>query len=124
MRWECLTMKQPRRRMGYLTLLVLLALVGVAFSVGNHRIQATTQRLAKEEDQSRLELAALKNQKQDLETELSAAGTDAYIENQARTRYGYLKPGELRFVITNPETLYADGAEVPQLQLLNEGDKP
>ena len=117
-------MKQPRRRMGYLTLLVLLALVGVAFAVGNHRIQATTQRLAKEEDQSRLELAALKNQKQDLETELSAAGTDAYIENQARTRYGYLKPGELRFVITNPETLYGDGAEVPQLQVLNEGDKP
>ncbi len=117
-------MKQPRRRMRYLTLFVLLAVIGVAFSVGNHKIQATMQNLAKEEDQSRLELAALKNEKQDLETELSAAGTDAYIENQARTRYGYLKPGELRFVITNPEALYGDGAQTPQLQVLSEGDKP
>lgn len=117
-------MKQPRRRMGYLTLLVLLAAVGIAFAVGNHKIQGTVQKLAKEEDQSRLELAALKNEKQDLETELSAAGTDAYIENQARTRFGYLKPGELRFVITNPETLYGDGTQAPQLQLLGDGDKP
>jgi cell division protein FtsB len=124
MHWECLAMKQPRRRMRYLTLLVLLALIGVAFSMGNHKIQATTQNLAKEEDQSRLELAALQNEKQDLETELSAAGTDAYIENEARTRYGYLKPGELRFVITNPEALYGDGAQEPQLQVVGEGDKP
>jgi cell division protein FtsB len=73
---------------------------------------------------SRIRLSDVQNEKLKLEAELSVAGTDAYIENEARTRYGYLKPGELRFVITNPEALYSSGEETPQLQVVQEGDKP
>jgi len=33
------------------------------------------------------------------------AQTDQFIANEARTKYGYLFPGEIRFVVQNPEVL-------------------
>lgn len=33
------------------------------------------------------------------------AASDAFIANEARTQYGYIFPGEIRFVVTNPEVL-------------------
>ena len=39
---------------------------------------------------------------------LASVGSDAYIENQARTVYGYMMPDEIRLVISNPETLYGE----------------
>lgn len=33
------------------------------------------------------------------------AASDAFIANEARTRHGYIFPGEIRFVVTNPEVL-------------------
>lgn len=33
------------------------------------------------------------------------AQTDQFIANEARTKYGYLFPGEIRFVVLNPEVL-------------------
>ena len=33
------------------------------------------------------------------------ASSDAFIANEARTQYGYIFPGEIRFVVTNPEVL-------------------
>lgn len=43
---------------------------------------------------------------------LDTVGSDSFIENQARTMYGYMMPDEIRFVITNPEALYGDD-EIP-----------
>ncbi len=116
-------MKQPRR-IRYTTLFVVLAVIGVTFIATNNHIQSSMQRMAKQESQDRIRLSDVQNEKLKLEAELSVAGTDSYIENQARTRYGYLKPGELRFVITNPEALYSSGAETPRLEVVQEGDKP
>jgi cell division protein FtsB len=48
----------------------------------------------------------LENRENKLQATLAAMGTDAFIENLARTLYGYMKSDELRFVITNPEELY------------------
>ena len=48
----------------------------------------------------------LENKENKLQATLAAMGTDAFIENLARTLYGYMKSDELRFVITNPEALY------------------
>lgn len=31
--------------------------------------------------------------------------TDQFIASEARTKYGFLFPGEIRFVVTNPEVL-------------------
>ncbi len=118
-----MTMKQPRR-VRYMTLLVVLAVIGAAFLATNRGILTTIQETDKKINGARITLGSVQNEKLKLDAELSVAGTDAYIENQARTRYGYLKPGELRFVITNPEALYSSGAETPQLQVVQEGDKP
>ncbi|MFH1513112.1 MAG: septum formation initiator family protein [Bacillota bacterium] len=48
----------------------------------------------------------LENKENSLRATLEAMGTDAFIENLARTLYGYMKSDEIRFVITNPEVLY------------------
>ena len=32
--------------------------------------------------------------------------TDSYIMEKARSLYGYLMPGEIRFVVVNPDSLY------------------
>lgn len=112
------------RRIRYMTLFVVLAVVGISFVAANNHIQSSVLNMAKQESQSRIQLSSIQNEKLKLEAELSVAGTDAYIENEARTRYGYLKPGELRFVITNPEVLYSTGGETPNLQVVQEGDKP
>ena len=118
-----MTMKQPRR-VQYLTLFLVLAVVGIAFLVLNNNINAMHQKAVKDADQARVEAAAEQDKGLKLEAELSISGTDAYIMNQARTRFGYLKPGEIRFVITNPEALYSNNGQVPQLQVVSEGDKP
>jgi cell division protein FtsB len=112
------------RRVRYMTLFVVLVVISVAFFATNRGIFTTIQETDKKIIDARLSLSESQKQKLDLEAELSVAGTDAYIENEARTRYGYLKPGELRFVITNPEALYSTGGDTPDLQVVQEGDKP
>ena len=32
-------------------------------------------------------------------------GTDSYVENEAREKYGYIQEGEICFEFTNPEVL-------------------
>ncbi len=38
--------------------------------------------------------------------EIAVKDTDAYIMDKARSLYGYLMPGEIRFVVANPDSLY------------------
>lgn len=40
-----------------------------------------------------------------LQEQVRLAETDQFIVSEARTKYGYLFPGEIRFVVTNPEVL-------------------
>jgi len=40
-----------------------------------------------------------------LTEQVRLASTDQFIASEARTKYGYLFPGEIRFVVTNPEVL-------------------
>lgn len=40
-----------------------------------------------------------------LEEQVRQAGSDQFIATEARTKYGYLYPGEIRYVVTNPEAL-------------------
>lgn len=63
-------------------------------------------------DQTQMRLTQLQGDQADLKTQLETVGTDAFIENQARTMYGYMMPDEIRFVITNPEALYGED-EIP-----------
>lgn len=40
-----------------------------------------------------------------LRTELERVGTDGYVENEARTRYDYVRNGEIRFEFADPDKL-------------------
>ena len=40
-----------------------------------------------------------------LTEQVRLASTDQFIASEARTKHGYLFPGEIRFVVTNPEVL-------------------
>ena len=44
------------------------------------------------------DVAALRN-------ELARVGTDGYVENEARTRYDYVRMGEIRFEFSDPDKL-------------------
>lgn len=50
-------------------------------------------------------LTRLQNDQVNLSNELAQVGSTSYIEARARTDYSFLKPGELRFEIVNPDCL-------------------
>ena len=56
-----------------------------------------------------------------LQSEVSIAETDDYIIAKAWQLYGYMMPGEMRFVIKNPEALY--GGQTIEMYVV-EGDQP
>lgn len=56
-------------------------------------------------------LAFLKNEQAELKEKAVVVRTESYIESHARS-LGYMKPDEIRFVITNPQVLYGD-EEIP-----------
>ncbi len=52
-----------------------------------------------------------------LNLELKQVGSNSYIENAARKYYSYLKPGELRFEISNPDCLKGYTEQEMQLRV-------
>lgn len=91
---------------------LFLCILFVIIAIGGMMISSERQQVAamhdKVTDLSILK-AQLEDQKRDLEYEISIAETDEYIIAKAR-EYGYMMPGELLFVIKNPEAL-ADPTE-------------
>lgn len=64
---------------------------------------AVLQDVARE---TRIRQLAAETENSALTQEIRSKDTDAYIIEKARSLYGYLMPGEIRFVVTNPESLY------------------
>lgn len=52
-----------------------------------------------------------------LNLELKQVGSSSYVENAARKYYSYLKPGELRFEISNPDCLKGYTEQEMQLRV-------
>lgn len=52
-----------------------------------------------------------------LNLELKQVGSNSYVENAARKYYSYLKPGELRFEISNPDCLKGYTEQEMQLRV-------
>jgi cell division protein FtsB len=48
-----------------------------------------------------------------LTAQVKLAQTDQFIAGEARNKYGYLFPGEIRFVVTNPEVLGLPPRDAP-----------
>lgn len=79
----------PTRRLLYLALFVLAALVGSSFV----RVTLHDNALAREAAAVRAEILMLEAQQAALNAEIAMRETDAYVEQKAR-ELGYVKPGE------------------------------
>ena len=101
-----------RKTMNIWVLIAMSACVLVAFFWYSGTLSQSIDELNDTYDQTQMRLTELQGEQADLKTQLETVGTDAFIENQARTMYGYMMPDEIRFVITNPEALYGED-EIP-----------
>ena len=73
-----------------------------------HRLDEDIAVLEDTAREVRLEQLRVNTEKSDMQQEIAIKDTDAYIRDMARNLYGYLIPGEIRFVVVNPEALYDD----------------
>ena len=97
-----------RRTVNIWVLIGALFCVLVAFFCMSSSLSRSIGELDDAYGQRKARLAELQNDQAALKDTLASVGSDAYIENQARTVYGYMMPDEIRLVISNPETLYGE----------------
>lgn len=102
-----------RRSISIWPVCAVLACMLIAFMWSSSQLTGSIKDVEEKYDQSRVKLTQLQNEQTGLKSTLEMVDSDAFIENQARTLYGYMRPDEIRFVITNPEVLYGTD-EVPQ----------
>lgn len=99
-----------RKTMNVWVLVAVSAIALAGFFWYGGTLGSSIRELNETYDAAKLHLLELQNEQYELKDMLEKVGTDAFIENQARTMYGYMMPDEIRFVITNPEALYgSDG---------------
>ena len=79
-----------------------------AFGWYNRSLNASLEELDAAYDSAKVRLTQMQGEQAELEVQAQTVGTDSFVENQARTLYGYIMPDEVRFVIDNPEALYGD----------------
>lgn len=98
-------------------LIILFAITAVGILVIN-RQKSDIALLENSAKETRARQVEVEGERSDLQYELSISDSDDYIAEKARTLYGYLLPGEIRFKVTNPEALYG---EEPTAQIVEEG---
>lgn len=93
----------------YVSIWPVAALIGcllAAFLWSSGQLHSSIKDADDKFNQSRVQLTRLQNEQVSLNDMLNTVGTESFIEYQARTKFGYMKKDEIRFVITNPEVLY------------------
>ncbi len=100
-----------RKKIPLLPVIAVMICMVAAFIWTSLNNQEKLKEIKSSYEQSRVQLAKAQNEQASLQETLDSADTDAFVENQARTVHGYMRPDEIRFVITNPEALYAGEKE-------------
>ncbi len=103
----------PSRYVSFLWLLAVLLVFVVSYFFISNKINKKLIAMARQESEYQVRILELAKEEKNLLEQISLSQTDAFIENEARTKYGYLKPGEMRFEILNPEALYEDDVISP-----------
>lgn len=93
-------------RVRVIAVVVIVIVITIGFTFLFFQKKNTMKRLDEQYVEALSYHQYLENKESSLRETLSIMGTDAFIENVARTLYGYMKADEIRFVITNPEELY------------------
>lgn len=95
-----------RKRIKLFPVLVAAFVIAACGMITINRLDSDITVLQDIAKETRLRQLSVEKEKSDLMQEIKNKDTDAYIMEKARTLYGYLMPGEIRFMITNPEALY------------------
>ena len=101
-------------RWRYLVIALLILLL--AFTLAMRSISRDRATMLDQQAQVSRELILAQEAYNALTAELQQVGSSSYIENVARQYYAFLKPGELRFEISNPEDL--NGYTYEEMQIL------
>ena len=93
--------KKVEVRPRFLLILLGTVLLFSLISVCVHTMRSKKLDAELHEAEGQLEQAYIDNEI--LEGQLSFSDTDEFIEQEARRRFGYMKEGELRFILTGEE---------------------
>lgn len=104
-----------RRRGRRVPLVAVIAAVFVLVAMGsmlNSKLDAQVRDREAQLANARFELDMQNKKRDDLKNMLDLAATEEFIATEARTKYGFLADGEIRFVITNSYVLWGDRKSV------------
>ena len=90
-----------------------IACILVLFFSYSTKLSKEIETMQKMLEQEKIKLAEMRSENAKLESELNNAGTEAFVENQARDLYGYMMPDEIRFVLANHHAESENVTEVP-----------
>ena len=105
-----------RRVISWKAMVLFCVLIVAAFGFVFHSNAVDMQTAQEQEAALQQTLTRLQNDQLELTGQIRQVGTSSYIETRAREDYAFLKPGELRFEIVNPEVL--EGYTREELQIL------
>lgn len=98
--WRLMDQKVPWYSVAaaFVAILLMAWVLAGRFDQGIASLRLTVERARDEVFEKEREILSLSEQ-------VRLADTDQFIAREARSKYGYLFPGEIRFVVTNPEVL-------------------
>lgn len=107
-----------RRRMKLFPMLVAAFVMIACTIITLNRLDMDIAALEDVAQETKLRQLALESEQSAMRQELALKDTDSYIMEKARTLYGYLMPGEIRFEVSNPDSLY----DTPEAIVVGEGE--
>lgn len=103
-----------RRRMKLFNLLVIAFMIVAGGLVTLNQLESDITVLQDVAREVRIRELKAVNENGELLKEINRKDDQSYIIELARTQYGYLMPGEIRFKVVNPEAL----GEIPEAQIV------
>ena len=104
---------RPRIKLIYVITFAFVIIAGGIMTL--NRMDGEIAVLEAAAQETRLRQIEVKTQQSDMRKELAIKDTDAYIREKARAMFRYLSPGEILFVVENPEVLYGED-EMPETE--------
>ena len=112
-----------RKRIRLLYVIVIAFVIVAGGMITLNRLDREIAVLEDTARETRLRQLALETENGNMRQEIAIKDTDSYIRKMARRDNRFLMPGETRFVVVNPEALYAPG-EMPGLEIEVETAEP
>ena len=100
-----------RKRIPLLYVVVAAFVIAAGGLIAMNRLDRDIAQLQEVSRNTRIRQLEVEARKSEMMQEIGQQDKDSYIMEMARRYYGYLLPGEIRFVVTNPESLYGEEPE-------------